>query len=349
MKLLIGSGILAFVLAVGFGGAACAQSSEGSGRDAVRGSIMTVNGPISPSDMGFTLTHEHVMSRFGEEPRRVGEYDSGEVTAQVVPYLNKIRGLGCRTVVDCTAAYFGRNVVLLREIASEANLNIVTNTGWYGAAKDRYIPDLAHTLSAQEIAALWVSEWTNGIDGTDVRPGFIKLAVDSGELSEIDAKLVRAGAIAHLETGLVIAVHTGNNVSAARAQLAILRDLGVDASAWIWTHAQNVQDPEPLIEAARTGAWISLDGVKADGEKQDHLEHLLRALRQAGCGHRVLLSHDGNSYPSGRAIRPYHALMADFIPRLRATGFSEDGIRAMTVENPAEAFAVRVRAASHTD
>ena len=41
-----------------------------------------------------------------------------------------------------------------------------------------------------------------------------KIGVDAGPLSDIDRKLVEAGALCHLATGLTLAIHTGNGVAA---------------------------------------------------------------------------------------------------------------------------------------
>lgn len=307
------------------------------------GQIMTVTGPLESSELGFALTHEHVMSMFGEDPREPGKYDKATLNAQVLPYLERVKAMGCVTIMECTAEYFGRNVGLLSEISESSGLNILTNTGWYAAAGDRYVPDKAYDLTTDKIADLWIHEWKNGIQGTGIRPGFIKLGVDNGDFSEIDRKLVEAGAITHRQTGLTIAVHTRDNIKTAFSQLEILKAEGVHPSAWIWVHAQHVPDAAPLIKAAKMGAWISLDGIKAPGETQDHLLDLLNQMKKADLLDHVLLSHDGNSFPSGKAIRPYHHLMETMIPALRASGWKEGEIELMTVKNPAKAFSIRVR------
>ena len=51
----------------------------------------------------------------------------------------------------------------------------------------------------------------------------MKIGVDAGPLSEVDAKLVRAAARTHRATGLPIYSHTGDGV-AALAQLAVLEE-----------------------------------------------------------------------------------------------------------------------------
>ena len=50
--------------------------------------------------------------------------------------------------------------------------------------------------------------------------------------------LIRAAALTHLETGLVIMSHTGTD-KPAFDQIHILKELGVSPEAFIWTHAHS--------------------------------------------------------------------------------------------------------------
>jgi phosphotriesterase-related protein len=310
---------------------------------AAEGQIMTVTGPVPPDEVGMALPHEHVLSRFGVAPDRYPDYNLRDLFDTVVPVLEEVRALGGDALMDCTAAYFGRDPLVMHRLAEVTGLRLVTNTGYYGAADDRYVPDHAYEETAAQLAERWLAEWTDGVDGTGVRPGFIKTAVDGGPLSDIDRTLVRAAAKTHRESGLTIAVHTAGNVPAAREQLSILDEEGVDPSAWIWVHAQNVDDMDALAAAAEQGAWIEFDGI-APGEEIDRHVQLVRAMRERGLLGRVLLSHDGSSYPpEGTEPRPFDTLFRSFLPALRSAGFSEAEVRRLTVENPRRAFTVRVR------
>lgn len=309
------------------------------------GRVMTVRGPVPPQKLGLMLPHEHLFSNFGEDPAEPPAYDEARLLAEVIPYAQRVREMGCRAVADSTAAWFGRSPRLLRAVSEKTGLHILTNTGYYGAASDRYVPRHAFEETHAGLAARWLREWREGIAGTGIRPGFFKIGVDSGPLSEIDAKLIRAAAVAHRESGLTIAVHTGGNPEAVRQQLAILREEGVSPEAWIWVHANQVKpgEEQALEEAARSGAWISLDGLD-DTSLERHLE-LLLWLRNRGHIQRVLLSHDGNSFRAGgkRPLRPFTLLFEQFLPRLRQAGLQPAEIRRLTENNPARAFTVRRR------
>ena len=260
----------------------------------------------------------------------------------MLPFLKRIRELGCRTLVECTAAYFGRAPALLKRLSDASGLHILANTGYYGAANDRYVPDHAFKETADQLAQRWLKEWREGIDNTAIRPGFIKIGVDGGDLSDIDRKLVRAAARTHLSSGLTLAVHTGGSAEAAQGQLAVLREEGVDPTAWIWVHAQKVEDTDPLIQAAESGAWISFDTIRPNSV-QKHLERV-RFMKQHGFLKQVLLSHDGNSFRfGGKPPRSHNTLFTTFIPALESAGFPPEEIDQLTVKNPREAFTVRVR------
>ena len=186
-------------------------------------SIMTVTGFIDPAELGQTLPHEHVMVDFaGADAVGSERYDRSAVKSVAQPYLDALAAVGGRSMMECTPAFLGRDPELLRMLSEATGIQIITNTGYYGAREDQHVPDHAFEASPDALAARWVREWHEGIDGTGVRPGFIKIGVDPGPLSAIDEKLVRAACRTHRATGLTIASHTGP----ARPAFDQLRVLG---------------------------------------------------------------------------------------------------------------------------
>ena len=308
---------------------------------------MTVRGPILPEEMGPTLPHEHVLVDFvGAKEASRDRYDADEVYRVALPHLKRVREQGIRTLVDCTPAYLGRDPALLRRLSESSGLNILTPTGYYGAGGGKFLPDHARTESSDELAARWLREWRDGIEGAGVRPGFIKLGADAGPLQEVHRKLVRAAARTHRESGLTIAAHSGDGVAALEA-LEILRMEGLSGSAFIWVHANTEPDHRQHVRAAESGAWVEFDGIGPE-EVGRHVQ-LVRSMKQAGHLGRVLLSHDAGWFhvgePVGGSFRPYDTLMAEFVPALREAGLSEAEVRRLIEENPRDAFAVQVRPA----
>jgi len=322
--------------------AALAAMPVAGGTQDIEGTVDTVTGPIPARDLGMVLMHEHVMVDFvGAEQVSRSRYNADEVFDVALPHLREVRDLGCRTLVECTPVFLGRNVSLLVRLARAADLHIVTNTGYYGAAADKYLPAHAFKESAQQLAQRWIDEQRRGIDGSDVRPGFMKIGVDAGPLSEVDRKLVEAAGLAHKATGLPIAAHTGDGV-AALAELDVLASQGVSLDAFIWVHAQSEQDDAVLRRAAERGAWIEFDGVGPDSLDR-HL-HLVRMMADAGHLSRVLISHDAGWYhvgePGGGSFRSFVTVLRSLVPAVREA-LGEAAVTQLLVTNPARALARR--------
>jgi predicted metal-dependent phosphotriesterase family hydrolase len=318
------------------GSAALGMAVTQLGRSSARDRVETVRGPIDASALGLTLMHEHVLVDFiGADQVSASRYDREEAFRVVRPHLEQARSLGCRTLVECTPAYLGRDPILLQRLSEATGLHILTNTGYYGAVKDKYLPAHAFTESADALARGWIRERAEGIDDTGIKPAFMKISVDAGPLSEVDAKIVRAAAMTHRETGLGIHSHTPD-AEAGFAQIALLSREKIPPSAFVWVHAQNVKDPAALVRAAEQGAWIELDGI-APKSVARHVE-LVELLVSRGHADRVLVSHDAGWYrvgePGGGAFRPFDTLFSTFLPALRTKGLNDRQIDRLLIDNP---------------
>ncbi len=313
--------------------------------------IDTVSGPIDPAALGLTLMHEHVLVDFiGATQVSTSRYEADDVFARVLPHLHQLRALGAATLVECTPAYLGRDPRLLRRLADASGLHILSNTGYYGANQDRHLPPHAFTETAEQLAARWIREWERGIDDSGIKPAFMKIGVDPGPLSAVDATLVRAAALAHTATGLPIAAHTGNGV-AAFEELDVIEQAGVPLSAFIWVHAHGETDPSRHVAAAARGAWVEFDGITP--KSVDRHVALVLAMRAAGHLDRVLVSHDAGWYrvgePGGGQFRPFDTLFTSFVPALKAAGMTDAEVRHLLVDNPRRALTGELPVArSHT-
>ena len=314
--------------------------------------IETVLGPIEPAELGSTLPHEHILSDFiGANLTGSHRWDRAEVFRTMLPYLAALRDRDFTGFVDCTPEHLGRDVELLAELARAAGLHILTSTGYYGAMDDLFVPAHAYEETPDQLAGRWIAEWEKGIGNTGIRPGLIKTGVDpipEGSpggpgcgLSEIDAKLVLAAARAHRATGLIVASHTAQG-RAARAQIRIFEDEGVDPAGLIIVHMDDEPDARCHLDVARSGAWVEYDHVGLMPLER-HVELTVAMLD----GHpgQLLLSHDAGWYhagePGGGEIRDYNCLHDRLLPDLRERGVEEELVRRVIVDNPARAFAVR--------
>jgi phosphotriesterase-related protein len=316
--------------------------------------IMTVNGPESPGKMGITLEHEHILVDFiGADSTGYFRWNRDSVIKKALPAVLEAKKRGVKTIVECTPAWLGRDPFLLKSLSRSTGMNFITNTGYYGANKNKYIPESFYQMDATELAGLWISEFENGIEDTGIKPGFIKIAVDPNDtLSDEHRKIITAAALTHLKTGLVIASHTGPD-NPAFAQIGILKEMGIDPSAFIWVHA-NRGSVEGNIKAANEGVWISFDNVKnnpgAEPGSPSSIEWFadrIVELKNHGLLNKVLISHDSGWYdpakPGGGTFNGYTDIFDALVPALKAKGLTEEEIDQILVKNPQEAFKIKIR------
>lgn len=307
--------------------------------------VMTVNGWMAADEMGFTLSHEHILVDFiGADKVASSRYNAEEVFHTALPKLLSAKEKGCKTLVECTPAYLGRAINLLKRLSKASGLNILTNTGYYGAAGEKYLPAHAYTETAKQIAARWINEWENGIDNSGIKPGFIKSGVDKYPLTAVQQKIVEAAALTHLATGLTIGIHTGDG-KAAMEELRIIQSNGVSAEAWIWIHAQNEKDRELHIRAAKAGGWVSFDGVSNNSIPA--CLSFLKDMKSENLLQHVLLSHDAGWYhvgePNGGSYIDYNTITDKLIPAMIENGLTKNEIHLLFNTNPAKAFTIKAR------
>lgn len=331
------------------------DKSAGQGTTSEPGNkIMTVSGEIAIHDMGTTLIHEHVLVDWiGADSSGYHRWDRDKVIERVLPYFEAAREKGVNTILECTPAYLGRDPFILEELSRKSGIQILTNTGYYGAVDNNFMPEHARRESADKIASRWIDEFNEGIDESGVRPGFIKISVAAGQpLSDLHQKIVRAAALTHLKTGLTIVSHTGSDEPAIE-QVQLLKKTGVSPAAWVWTHAQS-GSLEANIRVAREGSWVSLDNVihHPDHEPDERgsiewFTNRITELKKAGFLDNVLISHDAGYYnpdePNGGSFRGYTDIFDHLIPELLDNNFTDEDIRKLLVINPRKAYGIQVR------
>lgn len=309
--------------------------------------LQTIKGTVATDTLGLMLPHEHLFVDLrGPFAPGYGEADPEAVGRLMQPYLEAAQAAGVTTFVDCAPAGVGRNVAVLRHLAAITPIHIVAPTGVY---KEGFIPTEWLELSPEALAEHWIRELTEGMEGTDSKAGFIKIALNDDGPRPVEARNLRAAALASRATGAVIGSHTIGG-RAARAEMDILEAAGHDLNRFIWIHAHTEADMSIHLEAARRGAWVEFDAIGADSwfPEQDKLVDFTLHLMEAGYSEQVLLSHDAGWYevgslggvPQAEGVRGYTALMERFIPALRARGVSEAEVQLLTVTNPARAFAM---------
>lgn len=304
--------------------------------------IQTVTGDIPVHEMGLTLPHEHLFTDLrGPTAPDYASADPQDVVTALLPNLQAAYAAGVRTLIECSTAGVGRNIDVLQRLSAATPIHIVAPAGVY---RQGFIPADLADLTAPELASRWVRELTEGIDGTTVKAGFIKIAASDEGPTPYETRALQAAALAAQATGAVVACHTIGG-AVARREMAILENTGLDLSRFIWVHAQTEADRSLHLEAAQRGVILEFDAIGAPWEDQQRMVEAVLALIEAGYIDQLLLSHDAGWYqpgaPGGQpegGMRGYTALFDAFLPQLRKHGVGEAQIEQLTVHNPAAIF-----------
>ena len=166
--------------------------------------INSVLGPLDTADLGFTLSHEHIIVTSAGIPQVFPEWIDREGTiARAVAGLKEGYGEGLRSMIDLTTIDLGRDVRMIEQVSRESGINIICATGTW-----RDIPRAFWDATPDMIAPLYIREIEEGIEGTGIKAGIIKVANDVGGVTPEGEIVLRAAARAQKATGVPISTHT---------------------------------------------------------------------------------------------------------------------------------------------
>jgi phosphotriesterase-related protein len=299
----------------------------------------TTQGPIPVAGLGIVLPHEHIFTDLrGPTTPGYGQADAADVVRVMAPLLSDAREKGVGVLIECSGIGVGRNVAIIAQVAEASGLPVVVPTGVYGRAN--FAPLEHRNMTEDELMALFVSEIREGIDGTGIKAGFIKIATDEGPMNALLEKILRAAGRAASETGAAVASHTPTGSNAVR-QVDILESID-PTIRFIWVHAQNESNRNIHLQLAARGAYIEFDSLGWNPSDDSAYIAAIKNLLTAGHGDRILLSHDAGWYQPGSANggtqKPFTYLIDTFIPKLRDAGVDDATIRMITQTNPVRAF-----------
>jgi phosphotriesterase-related protein len=303
--------------------------------------IQTIRGPIDTSELGMTLSHEHFTTSAAGIERFPEFYNEEECLDVSLEALRRVRQVGIDSIIDLTTFDLGRQVSLFQK-AAEANtgVNVVCATGAY-----RWVPAYLGSRDPDEIADHFLREIQDGIHGTGIRAGIIKLAWDMEyRLSSVSGRsprgnlerTARGAARAAKAGGVPISCHTLAFDELGTPLLDIFEDEGLDLRAVTIGHSNDSINLDYLKGMAARGATVGLDrfGLLRGQEELERRSALALSLIRAGYAEQVCLGHDGNAYPRMGASRPgnpdcWLPVSQIELPWLRAHGATDDDIDAV--------------------
>jgi phosphotriesterase-related protein len=169
----------------------------------------------------------------------------------------------------------------------QSGINVVAATGcWMDPPRSFY------RRAPDEIAPLFIRELTDGIAGTSVRAGVIKVASE-GPMSPQFRVIFEAAGIAGRHTDAPIYTHSSSATRDGLTQLDVLIEAGADPQRICIGHSNDTGDIGYLTALASRGCFIGLDRFPGDHglDLQQRID-LLATLVEAGLADNILLSHD---------------------------------------------------------
>jgi phosphotriesterase-related protein len=241
--------------------------------------------------------HEHLL--FGYPAVNAAwpnSFDRAGAFARVVRLLSEARASGVDTVVDCTGVDTGRDAAFAAEVAQTTGVQVIMSTGFV-----LDVPRYFRGRSPKVAADFFVADINDGISGTDVRAGIIKVASDAARLEGLWELLFRAAARAHRETGVPITTHTDSSQHSGLDQQRVLAEEGVDLSRVIIGHSGDTEDVDYLERLLDRGSYLGMDRFGMDTFADHPMDTLQRCMVIArlcadGYADRLVLSHDATCY-----------------------------------------------------
>ncbi|TPW95751.1 hypothetical protein FJ656_34305, partial [Schumannella luteola] len=175
--------------------------------------IPTFTGEVAAHELGTTLIHEHVFVTSPDLDRDLPHPEWHEEAAieAAAAEFERLFDLGIRTVVDLTVPGLGRDVARVAKVAARTRMTLIAATGYYA---DQVLPPALRLTGPgllvdgpDPLVELFLGDIRRGIAGTSVRAGMIKVLSDSAGITPDIARVFRAAAIAHRETGTPITTH----------------------------------------------------------------------------------------------------------------------------------------------
>ena len=341
-------------------------------KNELAGRIQTVLGTIDPSDLGITLTHEHLlidmmcyfempeeaserewidakvtMDRLGGAYRRFSHFpdaiqllDTDEVICEVLKYKH----VGGNSLMDTTSVGLARDPLALARISRATGLNVIMGSGYYVPVS---YPEDMDTKSEQSITDEIIRDITVGVGDTGVRSGFIGEIGNFWPTNPNTIKVLQASAHAALETGAVVLIHPGFDPDSPPAIIETLTGAGLDPSRIIMGHLDLVpHDFAWLKDLAQSGCYMELDlfgmedtmaplPISSDVERMENIEYAI----SEGFGDKILVAHDvcTKMQYTKYGGKGYAHILENIVPRMRKRGFTEESIQSILIDNPKNA------------
>lgn len=304
--------------------------------------IPTATGEILPEQMGISSLHEHIALRRGGEHRE-------ESLAYAIRELQRAKALGLHTIVDVGPP---DDVVGIREVARATGINVICCTGFYLLRGEQL------ALKAEDFESKMLHDIEHGLQGTEVRPGVIKVAAVRLPIRPAEKELFIAAARVQQRHHLPICAHA---VSGCAEQQQILERAGADLRRCYFSHIEATfgwsgrsveQEIDYLEGVVAKGSALSFNNFgNWNHTKPEDLARIIRELARRGYADRLVATMDVTwSFEQGKLKllwedtnvngrdRTYAYLLDTAVPWMHANGIAKEDTDKFILNNPRRIF-----------
>ena len=317
--------------------------------------IETLNGPLDTAELGTVLMHEHVFNITAEIQIAHPGFNGWDPEVEVPKANEQLRAVkeaGIDTIVELSPIGLGRSLELIRPACEGTGLNVILATGLYTydvLPRPWHFSGPGTLLGGDEpLDELMRSDLRDGIEGSGIKPGILKCAIDAAGLTEHVERVVRSVCRIHKETGTAVCIHTHPESERGLDALRVLEEEGIDPARVMLAHCGDTTDLDYLEKLAASGALLGFDrfGLNILLPFEERVG-TVAAMCERGHADKMILSQDANCFsdwfPPGlhEQVTPdWHFLhvLQDVIPALRERGVSDVDIDLMMRQNARKFF-----------
>lgn len=337
-----------------------------------KGKVMTVEGLIDPTQVGVTLTHEHlylkVPSFFTKPSDKDGQdhvhapiemknlgwirqnpysnwpnlslYGENEAVMEELIYFKENGG---HTIVENTSIGIYRDLPTLKHMSQSTGVNIVCGTGFYvDAAQTESIRNYSEEKMADQIRA----DILDGVEG--IKCGIIGEIGTTWPITDFERRSLRSSAIVQQELGAPIIIHPGRDSRCPGEAMRYILEAGGKAEHTVMSHLDRTFfDKESLLEFAEIGSILEYDlfGIETshyqlkesiDMPSDAQRIQVIKTLVDEGLEDRIVIAHD--IHTKHRLTKygghGYSHILVNIVPKMLNRGISQAQVDKFLKTNP---------------
>ncbi|PSN56987.1 Phosphotriesterase-related protein [Blattella germanica] len=294
--------------------------------------IQTVLGPISPEDLGRTLTHGHLPFGYDkfyiEPPKKFKEFLENKIGIDNIgfirqfPYSNRhniqfndddsqsavlydlelYKEFGGGAIVENTSHGLQRNVQYMKEVSQKTGIHVIAGTGYYLASVQ---PPSILAQSQETMYNMMLTELTaRCVEQHDVKCGFIGEVASGWPLHEFEKRAIQAAGEVQEEVRCPVSFHSGRHPDAPFEIIRLFQESGGDAKKAVMSHIERtLYEDEEILEFSSLGSYCQFDlfgnecsyyqvNPAADMPSDAQRIDKIMCLLYEGKEDKILLAHD---------------------------------------------------------